>query len=239
MKTEYLIFNLIVISGPVIFGSFKHFHFWNRWRDVLLSSVIIGVPFIIWDALVTDKHWMFNSQFTINFRLANLPIEEWLFFLTVPSACLFTWEMIINRFEDSRIKFGSILRYGVFVMPAIGLWLFAIGKQYTGLVFISITVAIFLDFYLRTDLVFQKRFYLYVLLIILFTLVFNGYLTWRPVVLYGESYQVGFRIFTIPIEDFGYGFSLLFMCTTIYERLKKQKITTEYSEKNSENLETI
>jgi lycopene cyclase domain-containing protein len=239
MKTEYLIFNLVVISGPIIFGSFKHFYFWNRWREVLLSAAIIGIPFIIWDALVTDKHWMFNSEYTLNFRLANLPIEEWLFFLTVPSACLFTWEMILKRSKASHITLGHFLRFGAFVMLGIGFWLFAIGKQYTGLVFIFIALAIYLDFYLKTDLVFQKRFYLYVVLILLFTLIFNGYLTWRPVVLYGESYQIGFKIFTIPIEDFGYGFSLLFMCTTIYERLKKQKRTTGYSEKNSEKHETI
>jgi lycopene cyclase domain-containing protein len=102
--------------------------------------------------------------------------------------------------------------------------LYAIGKQYTGLVFIFLAIAILLDYILKTDLVFQKRFYFYLAVIIGFTLIFNGYLTWRPVVLYGESYQLGFRIFTIPIEDFGYGIALLFMCTSIYEKFKMKKI---------------
>jgi len=224
MKTEYLLFNIIVITGPLIFGSLQRFYFLDRWREALVSAVIVGIPFIIWDSLVTDKHWMFNPEYTMNIRFAHLPIGELLFFLTVPSACLFTWEMILKRSEGSRVIFGKILRYGAFVMPVIGLWLFVIGKQYTGLVFTSVALAIFLDYYLKTDLVFQRRFYLYISLIIIFTLVFNGYLTWRPVVLYGETYQVGFRVFTIPIEDFGYGLSLLIMCTVLYERFKTKRL---------------
>jgi hypothetical protein len=44
------------------------------------------------------------------------------------------------------------------------------------------------------------------------------------VVTYGESYQIGLRIFTIPIEDFGYGISLIFLCTIVYEKLKSIKL---------------
>jgi len=220
MKSEYLIFNIIVITGPLIFGSIQRFYFLNRWRDVLISAIIIAIPFIIWDALVTDRHWMFNPQYTINFRLVHLPIGEWLFFLTVPSACLFTWEMIFKGSEGSRVKFAEIVRYGAFALPVFGVWIFLAGKEYTGIVLIFLALAIFLDHFFKTDLILQKRFYLYIAFIIFFTLIFNGYLTWRPVVLYGESYQLGFRIFTIPIEDFGYGIALLFMCTVLYERFK-------------------
>jgi hypothetical protein len=44
------------------------------------------------------------------------------------------------------------------------------------------------------------------------------------VVLYGEAYQLGWRVITIPVEDFGYGFSLIFLCTVIYEALKQKYI---------------
>jgi lycopene cyclase domain-containing protein len=224
MQLEYLIFNIVIISGPILIGSFKQFYFLDRWRDTLISASIVAIPYIIWDTLVTDKHWMFNSHYTLNFRLAHLPIEEWMFFLTVPSACLFTWEMILKRSDVSRIDFGKMVRYMAFVLPIIGVWLFLGGKEYTGLVLIFIALAVFLDMYYATNLVYQKRFYLYLALIIVFTIIFNGYLTWRPVVTYGESYQIGLRIFTIPIEDFGYGISLIFLCTIVYEKLKSIKL---------------
>jgi hypothetical protein len=41
------------------------------------------------------------------------------------------------------------------------------------------------------------------------------------VVLYGEAYQLGWRVGTIPIEDFGYGISLIFLVTVFYEKFKK------------------
>jgi lycopene cyclase domain-containing protein len=224
MHLEYLIFNFIVISGPILFGSFRQFYFADRWRDTLISAGIVAIPYIIWDALVTNRHWMFNSHYTLNFRLAQLPIGEWMFFLTVPAACIFTWEMILKRSDNSSTSFGKTARNLSYVLPVIGVWLFLIGKEYTGLVFIIISLAVFLDMYFKTDLVFQKRFYVYLVLIIFFTLIFNGYLTWRPVVLYGESYQLGLRIFTIPIEDFGYGFSLIFLVTVVYERIKRKSL---------------
>jgi lycopene cyclase domain-containing protein len=224
MKFEYLIFNVLVMAGPLIFGSTRQFYFLDRWKNVFLSTIIIAIPFIIWDALVTDKYWMFNPDYTIDFRLASLPIEEWLFFFTVPFACLFTWEMILRRSKDSIIRIGKLLRYIAFLLPILGVWLFLDGKEYTALVLIFLSLAIFLDNIFDTDLVLQKRFYVYIGFILFFTLIFNGFLTWRPVVLYGESYQLGFRIFTIPIEDFGYGISLLFMCTILYERFRRKPL---------------
>jgi hypothetical protein len=38
------------------------------------------------------------------------------------------------------------------------------------------------------------------------------------VVLYDAAYQLDLRIFTIPVEDFFYGSSLILGCTTVYEK---------------------
>ena len=90
-----------------------------------------------------------------------------------------------------------------------------------GLTLSFIFIANLVDQFLKTDLLFDKRFYFYLLLIVIFTLIFNGYLTWRPVVTYGVDYQLDFRIITIPVEDFFYGISLLWMNTSLYKRLLK------------------
>ena len=168
---------------------------------------------------------MFNEQFILGIKMAGLPLEEILFFLTVPFACLFTWEMIVRLLPARLTKAGLFIQRMFYFIPVIGFWLLLIGRQYTGLVLIFLTLAVLLDHYLGTRLVYQRRFYWYLLLIIIFTLLFNGYLTWRPVVLYDELYQLGFRIFTIPVEDFGYGVSLLFLCTILYEKFKRQKVS--------------
>ncbi len=223
MRFEYLLFNMVVIAGPLLFGSFRRFYFLDRVKPVFASILIIALPYILWDVLVTDSHWMFNERFILGIKIAGLPIEEILFFLTVPFACLFTWEMITRILPDVRTNAGLFIQRISFIIPVLGLWLILTGRQYTGLVLIFLALAVSLDKIFGTGLVYQRRFYLYLLTIVVFTLLFNGYLTWRPVVQYDEAYQLGFRIFTIPIEDFGYGVSFLFLCTVLYEKFKSKK----------------
>jgi lycopene cyclase domain-containing protein len=60
-------------------------------------------------------------------------------------------------------------------------------------------------------------------MMVLATLVFNGFLTARPVVLYGEAFQLGLRIYTIPVEDFLYGFGLMSWVMLVFVVLTKDK----------------
>ncbi len=71
---------------------------------MLIAIVIPAIPFLLWDALVTGAHWHFNPLYVSGIKIINLPIEEILFFITVPFACLFTWEMIIRRAKEKQIN---------------------------------------------------------------------------------------------------------------------------------------
>lgn len=194
----------------------------DRLPTAMISLSFTAIPFLIWDSLVTGHHWFFNEKYTLNLRIFDLPLEEILFFVTVPLACLFTWEML-NRFTGNRnIPSLSTLSSAVYLLIIPGIFLFIRGQEYTGLVLIVLPLSVLIDRMLDTKLFLQTRFYLYLAIIIGLTVIFNGYLTWRPVVLYGEAYQIGFRIFTIPAEDFGYGLSLLIATTSIYEKLKSK-----------------
>jgi lycopene cyclase domain-containing protein len=163
----------------------------------------------------------------LGITIFNLPIEEILFFITVPFACLFTWEMIIRRTNEKELVWINKIRpYLYFIIP-MGIWFFISGRHYTGLAVSFLGLAILLDQVLNTNLLLKRRFYLYLLFILFFTLIFNGYLTWRPVVTYGVDYQLDFRIITIPIEDFVYGTALIFMNTSIYQKIISRKVLTE------------
>ncbi|UCH66177.1 MAG: lycopene cyclase domain-containing protein [Ignavibacterium sp.] len=221
MNFEYLIFNAVVVGGPTLFGSLNCCYIWNHWKQMLIAIVIPAIPFLLWDALVTGTHWNFNPKYVSGIKIINLPIEEILFFITIPFACLFTWEMIIRRMDEKTINVTWLRMLLYLTLPA-GIYFFSIGKQYTGLTLTFLFIANLLDQLLKTNLLYDKRFYFYLLLIVIFTLIFNGYLTWRPVVTYGVEYQLDFRIITIPIEDFFYGISLLFMNTSLYKLLLKK-----------------
>ena len=225
MKFEYLLFNFVVIAGPVVSQFSRQIKHVSRWRLKLLVSGIVMIPYVIWDALVAGSHWWFNDAYTLNFRLFGLPIEEWLFFITVPFGCLLVWETLPHT--DSwlgRLKSLRYVRTSLYTTLPIGVWVFSTGKQYTGLVLFCFGLVALVDTLLGVDLLLRPKTYLYLVIVSVLILVFNGYLTARPVVLYGEAYQVGYRILTIPLEDIGYGFTLMLFNTMLYEKLR----TTRY-----------
>ncbi len=219
MKYEYLLFNAIVIAGPVVSHFSQQIRNLSDLRLKLLTNGIVLIPYIIWDVLVTGIHWHFNDAYICSFRLLGLPIEECFFFITVPFGCLLVWETLPNT-GLIKMKFLRYLRPVLYSTLPIGIWVFSTGMQYTGLVLCSIGIVGLVDTILGIDLLLRLKTYLYLAIIFGLIVVFNGYLTARPVVLYGETYQVGFRIWTIPVEDFGYGFTLMLFNAILYEKLK-------------------
>jgi lycopene cyclase domain-containing protein len=224
MIYEYLIFNLLVISGPLILGSLKPFYFLPHWPRVIFSALLVGIPYLVWDSLVAGSHWEFNYQYIFGLTVFNLPLEEILFFFTVPAACLFSWEMIVRRMDGRQISWLKNVRTVSLLLPVAGVMIYLNGQRYTGLATVFLGLAVWLDLFLKTNLFLQKRFVFYFLLVMFFTLIFNGYLTWRPVVVYNENFLSGWRIFTIPAEDFWYGFSLIYLNTIVFQKLKDVKI---------------
>jgi lycopene cyclase domain-containing protein len=222
MKWEYLIFNAVIIAGPLLYSFDDEIRYVDHWKSAAAGIVAGLVPFIIWDALVTGRHWWFNKSFTSGITIAGLPLGEWLFFITVPFACIFVWEIITYRKELNQIDSLKLIYYVLFAGIGIGIWAFASGLEYTGLVLIALGAVAMLDMFTNSYVLLQSRTYLFLAIVIGLVLVFNGYLTARPVVLYGEQYQLSFRIITIPIEDFFYGFSLLLLNVIVYEKFRRR-----------------
>ena len=227
MKVEYLLFNLVVIAGPLVSQFSRQIRDISHWRLKLLTNGIVMIPYIVWDAIVTGSHWSFNEAYTLDFRWVGLPIGEWLFFVTVPFGCLLVWETLPQA--DGWLMRLKSLRYVRAVLYAalpVGVLIFSTGRQYTGLVLFCLGLVGLADALLNVNLLLQPKTYLYLGIVSGLILAFNGYLTARPVVLYGEAYQIGYRILTIPLEDFGYGFTLMLFNAMLYERLR----ATRYGE---------
>ena len=221
MKFEYLLFNLTVLIGPCAAEFYPPIRSVSQPRVKLLATGIVMIPYLIWDALVTGEHWWFNEAYTLDFRLLGLPVGEWLFFVTVPFGCLLVWETLpqTDRWVVT-LKWLRVVRMVLYAVGPLGIAVFISGKQYTGLVLLCFGLVGVADTILGVDLLLRPKTYLYVAIVAGLILIFNGYLTARPVVLYGETYQLGYRLFTIPIEDFGYGFTLALFNAMLYEKLK-------------------
>lgn len=90
-------------------------------------------------------------------------------------------------------------------------------KEYTIAGVISVLLVVLLDRSLKTRLTGRVEFWIFMAVMFGFKLLFNGYLTWRPIVLYGEPFFLNLRLGTIPIEDFLFGFSLITLTVILWE----------------------
>ena len=53
-------------------------------RRLLLTILVAGTPFLIWDLLPPGGHWRFDEAQTLPWRVAGLPLEEIAFFIVIP-----------------------------------------------------------------------------------------------------------------------------------------------------------
>lgn len=223
-KWAYFYLHFITIV-PVLALSFdQKVAFYKKWKFLWKPILLVGLGFIIWDVFFTVYGiWGFNLQYLAGFRFLYLPIEEWLFFVTVPFACVFVYECINAYFPKDSLDVAETWVTNILVVVLAAVAIFYYARPYTFLTF-GLT-SIFLIFHQRYGTKFvRKRFYLSYIVVLFPFLVINGALTGsfteEPIVAYSEQAFMGKRIFTIPIEDAIYGFLLLMSIVTGFEKLK-------------------
>jgi len=96
-------------------------------------------------------------------------------------------------------------------------------KDYTILVILGSMAVVILDMILGTKILRQKLFWIFWSVVTVMMLVINGYLTWRPIVIYNETKMLGVRLFTIPLEDFFFGFALIGLNLIIWEYFSEKE----------------
>ncbi|PRY89941.1 lycopene cyclase domain-containing protein [Mongoliibacter ruber] len=226
-KFLYLLLNILTISFPLA-RSFEHrIQFAKKWHALFPAIAITGVLFIVWDAWFTSIGvWEFNPRYLTGIFILNLPLEEWLFFLTVPFACVFIYE-VLKYFVEKDI-FAKITKPLTYTLIPIFLFVgFSnLDKWYTSVNFIFASVVLIVHYVIFGKNILGRFYLAYFVSLIPFFLV-NGILTGsfieEPIVIYNNAENLSIRLFTIPIEDTVYSFALLLMNVSIYERIKASK----------------
>ncbi|MFC1658286.1 lycopene cyclase domain-containing protein [Candidatus Omnitrophota bacterium] len=95
-------------------------------------------------------------------------------------------------------------------------------KEYTLLSVASVFLTIFLDCKSNVGLLRRKGFYVFLLAILFFKFLVNGYLTGEKIVIYNPRFYLGIRLGSIPLEDFLFGFSMVSMSIIFWEYFKKK-----------------
>lgn len=224
----YLLVEFFTIIICFIASFDKRIQFHKHFVSFILAAVIVAVPFIAWDVWFTATGvWWFDENYTIGCNIAGLPLEEWLFFICIPFACVFTYYVFEKFFAWSWASaFNNIIVFAGIIFLAV-MALLHQDKIYT-LVTACATVItlIFLHFIAKAEWI-TRATVTYILLTPGFFFV-NGILTGTgidsPIVNYNPAEFLGIRMLTIPVEDAVYGYSQFLLVIYFFKMFQQSKL---------------
>ena len=210
---------------PVLVLSFdKRVHYYTSWKYLFPATFIVAAIFIIWDVIFTSKGvWGFNEAYFLGIKWFGLPIEEWLFFITIPFASIFIYECLNYYVPKDWMAPADKWLTPLLIVLFLGIGIFFFNRIYTSTTFL-LTGGFLLFHWLFIPNTYRTRFYFAYLVIWIPFLIVDGVLTGgatqEPIVLYNPEEFLGLRVISVPIEDSIYGLLLLFGIVTIMEHWK-------------------
>jgi len=238
----YLFVDLFCLAGPFFLSFHKSVAFYKNFKALVIGLLSMVMVYIPWDILFTHWGiWSFNSNYTLGTYWLLLPIEEWLFFLAVPFACVFTFECV--RFFKKTTPSNNFTFWisNSIILAASILCVYAVykGLWYT---FSATLLCAILLIYHKIQKTNYLGYFLYAWIILLIPFfISNGILTGlhfyhydlfntsnvtitEAIVRYNNQFNLGIRIWSVPVEDFFYGLAMVLLTISPYEffRLKSQ-----------------
>jgi len=220
----YLLVNLLSISIPFIASFDKRLNFYKQWKYFIPGMILTLIFFVGWDIWFTHIGiWGFNERYLTGINIVNLPLEEWLFFIAIPYACVFTYDAL--NYLIKKDYFGKAAGWISWILLIILLLvgLLNLDKLYTSITFILTGIFLLIHLFVLKSNYLGRFYFTYMIILIPFFIV-NGILTGSfiegEVVWYNNAENLGIRLFTIPIEDSVYGMLLILMNVTLLESFR-------------------
>jgi lycopene cyclase domain-containing protein len=221
----YLLVLLGTVATPLFFGFNKKLHFFSNFKYLLPAMLFSGAIFIILDLRFTERAvWSFNPEYLIGKNLLNLPVEEWLYFLAVPLLGTFIYEFIKQRFYNFE-RPNLFLAVSLVLLLVFGVaGYLSKQKVYSFFIFFLLTIYLGYTIFRSRFKEHYTKFYLSYFILLIPFIAISGTLTALPIIEYNPQFNLGIRLYSIPIENFASLFFLQLMNITIYEYLKERRI---------------
>lgn len=220
----YLILNIAIISIPLFFSFDKNVRYYTKFFPLSLSILVVSTFYIVWDVIFTANNiWSFNPVYLIGLTIFNLPLEEVLFFVTVPYSCVFIYEVVKFYLNDKTIEAAipiSLISTALIFITG----LIFISNTYTSIVLIVTSAFFVITYFINQSLLRSSVYWISMLLTLIPFLIVNYILTSLPVVMYNPNEITELYAVTIPAEDFFYSFSLISFYILVYEIFMKRFI---------------
>lgn len=225
MMSLYFWLDILSISVPLLVSFHPRIRLHHYWKSLFSAIALSMIPFIIWDIYFTiHKYWGFNPDYLSQTYILYLPVEEWLFFICVPYACVFTHEALMVLTKNAHLTTKTTKIITVLLLLVFGLVLaFHFDLAYTAVNMIFGIIILLLAYRYNPGLL--SSFYLTFLVMLIPFFIVNGILTGtgieNEVVWYNNDENLGIRMLTIPIEDSVFAFSLILLNLLLFKKLKQ------------------
>lgn len=221
MKSAYLLINFLTILFPILLSFDSRVRFYKSWKYIFPGLLITGIVFLIWDHLFTILDvWSFNPDYVVGIYILNLPIEEILFFVTVPFACIFIYECLNYYIKKDLLGGAARIISILLIITCITFLVMFYDRVYTLITFgLLLVVLSYVEFVQKANL---GRFYFAFLVSLLPFYIVNGILTSIPIVMYNDAENMAFRVGTIPFEDHFYSMSMLLINIRLFEYFRSR-----------------
>ena len=222
-KYLYLTLDIVTIFIPFIASFYPKAPFYREWRYLSPAIVISATFFVFWDASFTQmKVWSFNERYLTGVKIGNLPLEEVLFFICIPYACVFTY-FALNYLIKKDFLFAYQKRVsGIFIVMLLTTGFYHFEKWYTSVTFILLGLTMLFQMLTHATRYMGRFYFAYAVILLPFfavNMLLTGSLIEGEVVWYDNAENLGIRLGTIPVEDIFYGMLLVLMNVMIYEGL--------------------
>ncbi len=208
----YILLIIVTIFFPLVLSFDKKVSFYKQFKSLFISIALVGLFFIVWDIWFTKIGvWGFNSEHLLGFNIINLPIEEVLFFIVVPYACVFIHNTLTIYWPiKTDISTAKNLTY-IWICTSLVLAIIYYNHYYTfsAMALSTITGVVLL----KKDTSYISNIWRSFIVVMIPFLIINGALTGAftetPVVWYNDLHNLGLRIKSIPVDDLFYNFTLI------------------------------
>ena len=214
--SEYLLINIFIIIVPLLLLFEQKLKFYKKLPAVIISILVVSTVYIIWDSFATKAgDWAFNPKYLMGIYFFDLPLEEILFFITVPYSIIFIYETVKFYLKEREIFFSRYIYFSVMILLIAGTIMFA-NQNYTMIVMIYCLAFFIFALFFFPAILKSKIFWITILISYMPFLIVNYILTSLPIVTYNSSGIWGNRFLTIPLEDFFYSFSMISLWLLVY-----------------------
>lgn len=209
MTSTYLLINVLSILFPFAYSFTARSGFSRQFGRAWSAILLVAVPLIAWDIWFTARGvWSFNPAYHLGFTLGGLPLEEILFFLCIPFACLFIYDTV-KKFPRVHLPVRPVRA----ASGALGTVLLVTALLNTDRAYTFWCFLLAAPFAFALAAGYQRHRAGAIAAAFLFHLIpfflVNGLLTGLPVVQYNDAENLGIRLGTIPIEDGMYSLIML------------------------------